>query len=61
MNKNQTQSDTKPQKEKSQVVTFRLPYSAYENYERRCIELQIEMSALLKQAVNNFLHENKAR
>ena len=54
--KKTTESDTK----KSQVVTFRLPYSAYENYERRCIELQIEMSQILRQAVNNFLQENKA-
>lgn len=42
---------------KSQVVTFRLPYSAYENYEKRCIELQIEMSEILRQAVEKFMKE----
>lgn len=53
--KNKTMN--KKKKEKSQVIGFRLPYSVYESYERRCIELQIEMSEILRQAVQKFMQE----
>lgn len=42
---------------KSQVIGCRLPYQVYENYEKRCIELQIEMSEILRQAVEKFMKE----
>lgn len=47
--------------EKTQVITFRLPYSVYDNYERNCIELQVSMSQVLRQAVNKFLTENSEK
>lgn len=45
----------KKKKEKSQVIGCRLPYSLYQRYEIRCIEEQIEMSKVLRQAVEKFL------
>lgn len=54
MNKNSTGFDSK----KSQVMTFRVPYSAYEAYERRCIEEHISMSAILREAVKKVVSEN---
>lgn len=56
-NRNETERDTK----KSQVITCRLPYDQYDDYERRCIELQIKMSDLLRAAVQKFLQDNKSR
>jgi len=46
---------------KSQVITCRLPYDQYDDYERRCIELQIKMSEILQAAVQKFLDDNKSR
>ena len=46
---------------KSQVIGCRLPYQVYENYEKRCIELQIEMSEILRQAVQKFMQEKSKK
>lgn len=54
-------TEPKSNTKKSQVITCRLPYDQYDDYERRCIELQIKMSDLLRQAVQKFLQDNKSR
>lgn len=42
-------------KNKTQVIGCRLPFQVYENYEMRCIEQQIEMSQILRIAVDKFI------
>lgn len=46
---------------KSQVIGCRLPYQVYEDYEQRCIELQIQMSEVLRQAIQRFMKEKSKK
>ena len=46
----------KPQK-KTQIVGCRLPKSVYDELEVRCLEQQIKISKVLKQAVSEFLNK----
>lgn len=42
-------------KQKTKVMTFRVPYDIYDKYEIRCIEEHITMSKILKDAINRFM------
>jgi hypothetical protein len=44
---------------KTQVIGCRIPFEQYQEYEIRCIEMQIEMSEVLRKAVNEFMRTNK--
>lgn len=56
MNKNKEKT-----KRKSQVVTFRLPVSVFEAYEKYCIEEQVYLSDLFKKVVAKTLKEREQK
>ena len=53
MNKKQDGTERMTQK-----VSVRLPYSTYDKYEIACIEDDVKMSEVLREAVNRYL-ENR--
>jgi hypothetical protein len=57
MNKNKE----KTKRKQSQVVTFRLPIPVFEAYEKYCIEEQVYLSDLFKQAVSKALKDKERK
>ena len=46
---------------KSKVVSFRVPLDDYARYENNCVNLHIEMSSILREAVKKFIKENETK
>jgi hypothetical protein len=44
-------------KEKTQVLSCRIPMSKYEKFEKTCLENRIPMSKVMREAVNKYLNK----
>jgi predicted GNAT superfamily acetyltransferase len=55
--KQQSMKEKKNIKESTQVLTFRMPKSKYEVFEKTCLEQRHPMSKIMKEAVNEYLNK----
>ena len=51
----QSMKEKKNIKETTQVLTFRMPKSKYEVFEKTCLEQRHPMSKIMRDAVNKYL------
>jgi predicted GNAT superfamily acetyltransferase len=55
MVKAKTMEKQRKNKEKTQVLTFRIPFSRYELFEKTCLEKRQPMSKVMQEAVKKYL------